>query len=184
MTSRWPVTLCLMVYMMSVRAENRLKGPYRTTMVSFTKCSKTSLPPMTRNPAFVSQVGFVNTTKKNNVLIGNITVLRSIRNITATAGAYKWEDGKWIPHIKFPTLSCETPVITTVTAIMTNVKFDLTECIILKGSYHVEFDINVADHIWLPEREYGRVRWKIEFNVKKYTIGCFCADTVVEPINN
>ncbi|KAL0818495.1 hypothetical protein ABMA28_008950 [Loxostege sticticalis] len=175
--------ICMMAFLKVVYAhEKAIKGPYKTTMTALTLCTKTTLPLQTRNPGLVFRLKFVNTTKTTNLVAGTFTVTRNLKNLTIIAIAYKWEMGKWKTHLTLPRLSCKTPVMTTVVAIMTNIKFDPGSCAVIKGTYKMEFDINVADHIWAPEREYGRMRWRLEFITKKNTITCLLGDNIVEPI--
>ncbi|RVE49128.1 hypothetical protein evm_006249 [Chilo suppressalis] len=160
------------------------KRPYKSNIMSIKECNKTTLPRQKAEFGPLSSYKFelYNTTNKNQLLRGNITLRHHSSNFWIKSDSYILKDGKWTHQISLPEMDCNNPVPLYIIK-MTTLRYDPKTCAVQKGFYQFSnVDLNALEHLWAREREYGIILWKTEILTKYYTLFCVVVETIVQPL--
>ncbi|XP_030021889.1 uncharacterized protein LOC115441299 [Manduca sexta] len=155
-------------------------GPYQCLLVKAEACKKPTKPVVKDSPMlFHGEI--YNTTKKTNLLKGNLTVTKEIRIKKINIKAYYWEFGRWNTQYIMNNMGCNSVFLPMVVKV-TQVKLNTDTCKFLKGSNVFQgLDVNEMQHVWMSTQEYGRIMWLAEFFSHAGSIFCWEFETVNKP---
>ncbi|KAI8441930.1 hypothetical protein MSG28_005602 [Choristoneura fumiferana] len=131
-------------------------GPYTSTALGLKTCDNPSQP-YVKDP--VVRLTLDKNYIKKSLVKGNVTILKDTQNVKTSIKEFYYEDRKWQMTFNVKNQSCRSQL----------------------GTYSFEVNYNTLDHLWMANREYGRLLRRIEASTKAGTIICLEFEENVGP---
>ncbi|XP_073947731.1 uncharacterized protein [Choristoneura fumiferana] len=152
-------------------------GPYTSTALGLKTCDNPSQP-YVKDP-FVRYNLDKNYIKKSLVK-GNVTILKDTQNVKTSIKEFYYEDRKWQMTFNVKNQSCRSQLVGVLLEAF-DIMYDKKTCNVPRGTYSFEVNYNTLDHLWMANREYGRLLRRIEASTKAGTIICLEFEENVGP---
>ncbi|KAJ8711507.1 hypothetical protein PYW07_008749 [Mythimna separata] len=171
--------MCVTMNIKYDRKECRYFKGFKTSIVSVKDCVIHDRPFIKNLPMLFDPV--VRNVHGKNMLSGNLTVLKDIKDVKIKVNSYSWKNDKWRQYQSFNNLDCHGTMLYFSFGAL-RIKYDRKRCMFFKGFYSFgNIDVNQMQHIWVSSMPYGRVLWRVDSYTNGGLFVCKEFDTVTEP---